>query len=565
MNFPKHILNGACLASTKTAHRAFGRNIARARFIQLQILKKILAANRTSDFGRQFRFDKIKGVGAFRRAVPVMSYEDYRPWIDRIADGEQGLLTRDRVRLLQPTGGSSGGSKWIPYTDRLLREFQSVVLPWWHDLYRKYPEMRRGRAYWSITPAGQAARRPGPVPVGYEQDADYFGWRGALIGGTFAVPPAVAGVRYLENFKYLTAYFLLKCADLSLISVWNPTFLILLLRDIEYYFDQIVADISDGDITLPAGEDIHALGPCFHPDPQRAKELRSVRLTDGPQDYSCIWPRLRLISCWTDAAADDYARQLHEMFPSVAMQGKGLLATEAIITVPWTAAGGNVPAYNGHFLEFIGIADRQPYLIHELKMGETYQVVVTTGGGLYRYDMGDRVRVTGHALGLPLLTFVGRDQVVDLVGEKLEEQHVRRAVSGILSRMNIDTRFVMLAPQRTGTGGYYILYIETDDPEQDSLLRQARVLIDTALKDNMQYAYARNIGQLSAPKVFHIRADGDRSYYRRCLEEGQRMGDIKPAVLDRRADWIPYFQGRLLETETAAEAGAPLPHKGAAG
>lgn len=555
MNSPKYILNDMCFVATAGAHRRFRDNLTRIHWTQMRILKNLLAANRSSEFGRRFGFARINGINSYRSAVPVMTYEDYRPWVERIAAGEHTVLTKEKVRLLQPTGGSSGGSKLIPYTRSLQREFQAGILPWWHDLYRQYPELRGARAYWSITPPGQVPVQSGAVRVGFDQDAEYFGWRGALLGKTFAVPAAVSGLRHLENYKYLTAYFLLKCADLGLISVWNPTFLTLLLRDIEHYYDQIVDDLASGDITLPAGEDISGLRRDLRPDRERAAELKSVRNTDGKQDYTLIWKQLKVISCWTDATAADYARQLRVIFPRVRMQGKGLLATEAVITIPWSAARGNVPAYTGHFLEFLEDPGERPCLIHELRVGTVYRVVVSTGGGLYRYDIGDRVKVTGHAQGVPLLTFIGRDNVVDLVGEKLEERHVHTAVTSILNRLNIETRFVMLAPERTDSGGYYVLYVETLEPELDSLLRQARVLIDTALKDNMQYAHARNIGQLQPMKVFHIRATGDRSYYQRCLQDGQRMGDIKPAILDRRRDWQSYFQGRMLETDPASWAG----------
>ncbi|MBZ0165185.1 MAG: GH3 auxin-responsive promoter family protein, partial [Candidatus Omnitrophica bacterium] len=434
------------------------------------------------------------------------------------------------------------------------REFQNGIKTWLYDLYRHYPQLRTGRSYWAITPAVRTPQEFGKIPVGFEQDADYFGWLGQIISRTFAVPPAVKMVRHVENFKYLSAYFLLQSHDLTLVSVWNPTFLLLLLRDIERYYDQIIADLRTGGVSLPVNEDISAVLPYVRMDPARARELEALRASNGHQDYALIWPRLKIISCWDDGAATGYAQQLHQVFPGVTIQGKGLLATEAVITIPWSAAGGNIPAYTSHFLEFIPEQGEHSLLLDELTAGETYTVAVTTGGGLYRYDMGDRVLVTGHYKGLPLLTFIGRAQVVDLVGEKLEEHHVQAVITDILSRLRIDTNFVMLAPQETPEGGFYILYIEPAESGQENSLRQMRVLLDSALKENMQYAYARNIGQLRSLRIFHIERTGDQGYYDRCLKEGQRLGDIKPAVLDRRSDWMDFFQGRLL----AMDSGAPI-------
>lgn len=560
MNLPKHILNEVVFVSTKRSHQYFRKNIDRARYIQLRILQRLLKQNSISQFGQKFGFGQIKGIQAYRSQVPILTYDDYKPWIDRIVRGEQRILTKERVLLLEPTGGSSGGSKLIPYTQSLQKEFQAGILTWWHDLYRRYPELRRGSAYWSITPAVHSQQNTGPVPVGFQSDAAYFGWRGLCLSGTLAVPPEVTRFKKVENFRYLTAYFLLKCHDLNLISIWNPTYLTLLLRDIQLYYDQLVADIHQGGITLPAGEDTSSIQEHLLPDPERAAHLRTVHITHGQQDFSQVWPNLKLVSCWMDAAAKEYSEQLRNHFSRVTFQGKGLLATEAMVSLPWTGAGGNVPAFTSHFLEFVSENDGREFLLHELRMGETYRVIVTTGGGLYRYDIGDRVQVTGHALGLPLLKFVGRDRVVDLVGEKLAESHIQPLISELLSRLRIDAKFVMLAPQHTEQGGYYVFYIETVDSGQENLLRQVRILLDSALKKNMQYAYARNIGQLAAPCVYQISQGGDRSFYQRCMQEGQRMGDIKPSILDKRSDWMNYFEGQMLHVDSGNTGNSlPLP------
>src|SRR6266852_4437688 len=69
-----------------------------------------------------------------------------------IAAGEPNVLTRDPVLLLEPTSGSTGGEKLIPYTASLRREFQRAVAAWIGDLFRQRPAVRRGRAYWSLSP-----------------------------------------------------------------------------------------------------------------------------------------------------------------------------------------------------------------------------------------------------------------------------------------------------------------------------------------------------------------------------------------------------------------------------
>ncbi len=90
-------------------------------------------------------------------------------------DGRR-VLTGERVLLLEPTSGTTGGEKLIPYTESLRRQFQHAVAVWIADLFRNRPAVRRGRAYWSISPAlAPLYHTAGGVPVGFEDDAGYLG------------------------------------------------------------------------------------------------------------------------------------------------------------------------------------------------------------------------------------------------------------------------------------------------------------------------------------------------------------------------------------------------------
>ena len=90
----------------------------------------------------------------------------------------------------------------------------------------------------------------------------------------------------------------------------------------------------------------------------------------------------------------------------VTLQGKGLLSTEAVITVPSDCGDPQLSA-DSNFYEFRR-DNGQIYLADELLSGETYSVIVTTNSGLYRYQTDDLVLCTGHTPeGLPQLRFAG--------------------------------------------------------------------------------------------------------------------------------------------------------------
>src|SRR5205085_4734172 len=117
-----------------------------------------------------------------------------------------------------------------------------------------------------------------------------------------------------------------------------------------------------------------------------------------------IWPRLALISCWADAAAGQFLAELRQLFPEVEIQPKGLLATEGFVSFPLTDKPGAALALRCHFFEFEELGGRCR-LAHELDRGGRYRVVVTTAGGLYRYQLGDEVEVVGFLHQCPLIRF----------------------------------------------------------------------------------------------------------------------------------------------------------------
>ena len=139
-------LNTAWMLKCSIEGAAFdraSRDVARA---QARLLGQIVRANRDSAFGTAHCFVDVTDPRSYQERVPLASYEDFSGAIRRIAAGDSNILTREPVRLLEPTSGTSGGEKLIPYTAGLRRQFQRGVAAWIADLFRHRPPVRRGRA-----------------------------------------------------------------------------------------------------------------------------------------------------------------------------------------------------------------------------------------------------------------------------------------------------------------------------------------------------------------------------------------------------------------------------------
>ena len=498
---------------------------------QLRRLKEYLRANAETEFGRRHDFAEIDSLAAWRRRVPLRTWDELEPWIDRVRAGDSGVLTHEPVRRLVPSSGSSAARKLIPFTDRLGRELQEAIGPWCVDLFRRHPDLRDGRAYWSISPAAEAPREPSSVAIGFDDDTAYLGglFR-RLVERTLAVPPAVARLGDVDSFRYATLLHLLRAGDLALVSVWHPSFLTLLLEPLERHWERLLDDVEAGTASLPGGAPPR---PRQRPLPERAAELRQL----GPGDPAALWPRLGVISCWADGHAAGAAAQIEARFPRVALEPKGLVATEGFVSLPF--AGRRPAAVTSHFLEFLDDRGR-PRTLDELRQGGEYSVVLTTGGGLYRYRLQDRVRVVGFVEATPCLLFLGKeDRVSDRSGEKLADGHVARVFDRVLPPLELGVAFAMLAPDTEAGVTAYTLYLEARRGPPVELAEH----LDRRLGENPHYRYCRRLGQLGPPRVFRVERDAHTVYLEHQRRAGQRLGDIKPAALSADSGWSRRFSG----------------------
>jgi hypothetical protein len=545
------LANSLWMASCLPAWFRFCRAIADVEHVQRRILKDCLAANQKTDYGRRFDFASISSVDSFQESVPVTTYKDYADSIEATGQGYTNLLTSEPVTMFEVTSGSTSPSKLIPYTPSLRAEFQRAIAAWIVDLFRHSPDLKHGPAYWSITPLIEGRKTTaGGIPIGFEEDSAYLGqWTKSLVDTVLAVPNEVKNIQDMETFRYITLLFLLRQPHLRLISVWHPSFLSLLLAPLSKWWSALLEDIAQGTLSPPGSLDPDLEEVWLQdlsPDPQRAGDLASLH----KDDYQSLWPHLGLISCWLDSHAGSYASALQSRFPEVFFQGKGLLATEAIVSFPWMGAEESVLAITSHFFEFLAVdpltfepISNWPRLAHQLEKGEIYSVIVTTGGGLYRYHLGDVVQVVAHHDRVPCIRFLGRgDKVSDHFGEKLCEQFVDQVLKDLFREHQLNPTFAMLAPDDGPEGIYYALYLELPPQQRtrDSLARLALDL-DRKLGRNFHYEYCRRLGQLAEPAIFQISQGAMAAYIQACQVRGQRLGDIKLPSLQRTGNWRELF------------------------
>jgi hypothetical protein len=494
---------------------SFKRSLQTPEQAQQLVLKKIINNLAATEYGRTLNINANDDYQAFAAKAPVIGYDDFSEWIERQKKTEGRIIVSEPVLFYEKTSGSSAAAKFIPYTKALKNSFNRMFLIWLADLLENGPKFKTGKSFISISPAfHQSQNTARGIQVGIEDDTDYLNyWLKFLTRPFFVLPSSVKHLQDPENFKRACAVLLLAEKKLEVISIWNPSFLEVLLDFIQANSNLLIADLQRGSVTL---ENINFRF--------RQPDARQLSLLEGTSiSWKSIWPELKLISCWASANAREASRRIATKFPQVFLQGKGLLATEAPLTLPLIEAKGFVPMLSEVFFEFID-TQGDIKLLHELKTDSEYEIVLTQQGGLYRYRIGDCVRVTGYYKETPCLEFTGRTQAIcDLVGEKLNEQFVQDC----LSRLSLQSHFQTLLPVMKEVPHYLLLsdslpFISSPDALENQL--------ENLLCEAFHYRQARMLGQLGRVKICTA-ADARDDYYDYFISKGMKFGDIKHKYL----------------------------------
>lgn len=424
--------------SAAPASRRFDRALTRPEETRALQLRRILAHAAGSRFAETYRLHPGLTAAEYAARVPVMDAAALSAWTAPLLAGAQQVSFGPSAERLIPTSGSTGPVKLVPMGAASRREYALGVNLWVSDLLRAAPSLRRGRAYIATSPALDSPLPDAEIPVGYAEDEAYLGWlERRVMGGLLAVPTSVARLRG-GVWRQTVREALLSARDLTLLSLWHPSYL----------------------EALFAKEELAEL-------PFR-------------------WPQLRMISCWADGGCQAGAARLQALFPQAALHAKGLWLTEGVVTLPWR--GMHPLALLNGYHEFEEVSGEAVPLAG-LRKGAEYRILLSNHAGLYRYRLGDVVEMTGHLGATPCFRWVGRaDAVSDLCGEKLSEAQVARA----LIRAGIADEAWLQADAEARPPAYRLITRELS-PDLQAL--------EAALCENPHYRWARELGQLGPLQV----------------------------------------------------------------
>jgi hypothetical protein len=465
-------------------YRSFIKSLKQPKKAQLNILKKLIKESQKLGYYQQpIIYEKDFSVG------PIREYEDFKNWIELdVASKNSGKSQSviGPILFFEKTSGTSSGSKLIPYSRTHLSHYLRLVAIWTYDLLSSKIGLRTLKIFISVSPAFQSEE---DESLSMSSDLDYFPpflkW---FFRSEIRIPQNLKSIKQTDQYDWRLMSYLLEQEELEIISIWNPSYLLLYLDKIEANYEKL-----------------------------RSTSIRKDLPKNFPKDLSEIWPRLKLISTWGDGNSNFDFNKLMKRFPNVKIQPKGLLSTEFPVSVPLLKVDqGHLPLVHLIYFEFL--REGKIYLIDEVEVGKEYTLILSAPGGFHRYNTHDIVKIQKKHQACPVFQFVGRDNLFsDLVGEKLSEIFVRSCILGVSP-----TSFTYLQGHNSSDQKYYV--VKTNDLHFDLST------FEKMLCANVHYNYARKLGQLGSLKIeCSERVEND--YYNYEIKRGKKRGDIKRPFL----------------------------------
>ncbi|HXG50211.1 MAG TPA: GH3 auxin-responsive promoter family protein [candidate division Zixibacteria bacterium] len=512
---------------------------------QDRLLLDIIGRNRATRFGRDHGFDSIRTPGDYRKRVPVGDYERFRPYVERAADhGEPRALTAEPVLSFTLTSGSTGRPKLIPVTRTTRHNHRQLTRLWYYRALMDHPGLFGGKLLGVVSPAVEG-HTPAGIPFGAASGLIYESsplW----IQNAAAVPYEVSRIKDFDAKYYVTMRLALE-HDVSFLGTPNPSTILKLVETADRHKDELIKDIHDGSIgarwDVPAsirGELLRRLTK----NPARASWLEKLAGSDGRLRPSAYWPGLQLIGCWKGGSVAVRLHELERWFDkTTAIRDLGYMASEAQMSLPVSDSGSaGILAIDKNFYEFIPESEidaARPVTLDcsELEEGQVYYVVLTTAGGLYRYDINDLVRVAGFYNRTPLIEFVrkGRD-VTSITGEKLHVNQVIEAMAQAQSAAGIAVRhFRAWADVERSRYAFCVEPVgAAPDTERLSQLLDA---LDAALQlANIEYREKRASRRLGEPVLCLMKAGWFERRSEAALHRGARDVQFKAPLLSTAAE-----------------------------
>ena len=439
--------------------------------VQREWQMKLVRSARDTAYGKEFGFEDIRHYEDYRNRVPVVSYEDLVPRIDRLRKGEQNILWPTEIKwFAKSSGTTSQRSKFLPVSQESLEECHFNT---GKDMLSIYCNLNPNTQMFT----GKSLMMAGSATTIDSENKSYYGDLSAIL---------------VNNLPFWADF--LSTPD-------NKTALI---ENFEEKLAKTVEITVKENVTSLTGVPSWMLVTCH-------KVLEAT----GKDNLLEVWPNLELF-IHGGVAFTPYREQFKQLIPR----------DDVYFMETYNASEGffaikdRLDSYDmllmldyGIFYEFLPEGEwnkefPKAFGLDEVRIGEQYAVVISTNAGLWRYKIGDTIEFT--SLYPFRIRITGRTRYfINAFGEEVIQDNVERALAIACEKTGAQVREYTGGPvyMKDGAGGAHEWVIEFErEPEDLSFFVDA---LDSTLKVlNTDYEAKRHKDMALKPPIVHVARPG---------------------------------------------------------
>jgi hypothetical protein len=557
-----------CLELSRKNLRQLRSDFANAQAVNDELLLGLVRDNEGTEFGRKLGFDAISSVAEFKRAVPLSTYGDYEPYVQRMLAGESDLITTYPIAHYARTSGSVGVPKSIPVSERGFNSLMSFDMPISLAVFDEWAREHGSALDTDGDWTSLVLARLDQLECGVSAGSLSSGMYTHMANGNFfdwGIPAfCVQAGDERANWIFLKALFSLKNRNITCIDGIFSTavydFFFYIRRHTEPLLEAIRTGVVPDEVEMTEGVR-RLVEERLAPDPERADELAAVFEEGfGTPVAQRIWPRLQFVICICTAAFASYAEKLKDYIGDLPVYGRAYAASESLV------GGAAKMNDDGHYLvpraaffEFVPADDsglpeeelRERTLgISELEVGQDYEVIVTNLSGFYRYRLGDVITVLGHEGQSPKIRFKYRlSQVVNMAGEKTSMACVDDAIAKLERTQALPVPEYSVYADYEAEPGRYVLLMEPGIPVPKCDVEPIAAFLERCLEQNNPSYKAKVEDEVLLPlEVRLVQPDTYRLYREMQIFKGASASQIKPVRMIDNPAKERFFLG-LVEKE----------------
>ena len=328
--------------------------------VQQKVLRRLLNDAAQTTWGREHGYASIKSYTDYAAAVPLQTYDDLKPYIDRMRHGEDNLLWHSKVKwYAQSSGTTNDKSKFIPVTSEGLDD----------------THYRGGADCVAIY-------------LGMNPSSRFFSGKGLILGGSFNEQPNPDGSRVgdlsavlMQNINPVVNFFRVPSKEVALMREW------------ESKIERLARDTASVNVTNLSGVPSWML-----------VVLKRVLDITGKRGIEEVWPNLEVFF-HGGVSFTPYRSQYKELIKSDQMHyvetynaSEGFFGIQSDLSDPSMM----LMIDYGVFYEFVpmtefGKPNARAVSLTDVELGKNYAMVISTSCGLWRYVIGDTVMFTSKS------------------------------------------------------------------------------------------------------------------------------------------------------------------------